>query len=488
MQCTYQPAWDHVRDYFQKIWGYDDFRPPQGEIIQCLLAQQDALIVMPTGGGKSICFQLPALMRTGLTLVVSPLVALMENQVQDLIQRQLPAASLHSELPTHRRYHVLRDLERQRLRLLYLSPETLLSQPVWERLCHPHLRLNGLILDEAHCLVQWGDTFRPAYRRLGVVRKALLKAKPIGSRMAIAAFTATADPATQNTIKTVLQLENPQIFLLSPYRSNLQLCVRTAWTPRGRRQQLQQFIKNHPKQSGLVYARTRQDSEDLALCLGKQGHRVTAYHAGLSPNQRRQIETEWLSGDLTFVVCTSAFGMGINKPDVRWVIHFHAPCLLSEYIQEIGRAGRDGQPAEALTLVSERTGWLDPSDQQRHRFFAQRIAIQCRNAQQLTGRLPRQGDVDSVCRQFKDGAIALSILHSMGQLEWHDPFTYTILSATRNSSFQLLEGHRKMQRYLYTQSCRWQFLLDAFGFQQEAIGLSCNRCDWCQTRSRHRRS
>ncbi len=488
MQCTYQPAWNHVRDCFQQIWGYDDFRPPQGEIIHCLLAQQDALIVMPTGGGKSVCFQLPALMRTGLTLVVSPLVALMENQVQDLVQRQLPVASLHSELPTHRRYHALRDLERQRLRLLYLSPETLFSPAVWERLCHPNLKLNGLILDEAHCLVQWGDTFRPAYRRLGTVRSALLQSKPSGSRMAIAAFTATADPDTQTTIKTVLQLENPQMFLLNPYRANLRLSVQIAWTPRGRRQRLLQLIKTHNQQSGLVYVRTRQDSDDLALWLGEQGYHTAAYHAGLSPNERRRIEAEWLSGQLIFVVCTSAFGMGINKSDVRWVAHFHAPCVLSEYIQEIGRAGRDGKPADALTLVSEPTGWIDPGDQQRYRFFAQRLAAQYRTAQHLIHKIPRQGTVDAVRRQFQDGAIALSILHSMGQLEWHDPFTYTIHTSTKNPHTQVSRGDKTMQRYLYTQGCRWQFLLNAFGFQQDAEELACGHCDRCQAKSMHRAS
>ncbi|TVP59774.1 MAG: ATP-dependent DNA helicase RecQ, partial [Nodularia sp. (in: Bacteria)] len=155
-------SWQGVRTTFKQIWGYDDFRPPQGEIVSSLLAKKDALIIMPTGGGKSICFQLPALLQTGLTLVVSPLVALMENQVQELLQRQQKAALLHSELPIHQRRATLQALERQQLRLLYLSPETLLSVPVWEKLCHPNLQINGLILDEAHCLVQWGDTFRPA--------------------------------------------------------------------------------------------------------------------------------------------------------------------------------------------------------------------------------------------------------------------------------------------------------------------------------------
>jgi ATP-dependent DNA helicase RecQ len=258
------PDWEDVRAAFQKIWGYDDFRPPQGEIIHCLLTEKDALIIMPTGGGKSICFQLPALLQTGLTLVISPLVALMENQVQELHQRNLSAALLHSELPSSQRRAVLQALERQQLRLLYLSPETLLSPPVWERLCQPQLKINGLILDEAHCLVQWGDTFRPAYRRLGAVRPALLKFKPQGTHISVAAFTATADALAQKTIKEVLRLEQPAFFRVNPYRSNLNPSVRIVWTPRGRKQHLLKFIQERKQEPGLVYVRTRRDSENLA--------------------------------------------------------------------------------------------------------------------------------------------------------------------------------------------------------------------------------
>ncbi len=231
MNLSETTSWNQVRAAFQKIWGYDDFRPPQGEIIRSLLSGRDALIVMPTGGGKSICFQLPALLQNGLTLVVSPLVALMENQVKELRDRHLPAALLHSELPSFERKKTLQQLERQQLRLLYLSPETLLSQQVWQLLCQPQLKITGLILDEAHCLVQWGDTFRPAYRRLGAIRPALLKYKPAGTQIAIAAFTATADPVAQNTIAQVLQLQQPEIYLQNPYRENLHLKVQIVWTP-----------------------------------------------------------------------------------------------------------------------------------------------------------------------------------------------------------------------------------------------------------------
>lgn len=477
--------WSLVHDRFQKIWGYKDFRPPQGDIVRSLLSRRDVLVVMPTGGGKSVCFQLPALLSSGLTIVVSPLVALMENQVQELRQRRLPAALLHSELPAPQRHRILNAIAQQRLRLLYLSPETLLSAPVWEQLSRPEVVIHGLILDEAHCLTQWGDTFRPAYRRLGAVRPALLQQKPAGTQMAIAAFTATADPQAQQTIQQVLQLQTPEIFLQSPYRANLDLAVQMAWTPRGRHQRLWQFIQARRQQTGLVYVRTRRDGETLALWLKQQGCQTAAYHAGLSPEERRQIEAAWLNGDLQFVVCTSAFGMGINKADVRWVVHFHAPTLLSEYVQEVGRAGRDGQRSQALTLISEPTGWLDADDKQRQRFFQNQIQKQQQAAQTLIRQLPKQGEVAAVARQFREGAIALALLHSSGHLTWPDPFHYCIdRTATPALSRHPLQAARQMQDYLNTKQCRWAFLLKAFGFADEAEALSkrgCGHCDRCRS-------
>ncbi|MBD2597572.1 ATP-dependent DNA helicase RecQ [Nostoc spongiaeforme FACHB-130] len=473
-------TWQDVHAAFQKIWSYDDFRPPQGEIIRTLLAQQDALIIMPTGGGKSICFQLPALLQTGLTLVISPLVALMENQVEELRQRHLSAALLHSELASFQRRAALQALEKQQLRLLYLSPETLLSPPIWERLSQPQLQINGLILDEAHCLVQWGDTFRPAYRRLGAVRPALLKSKPPGTKISIAAFTATADPLAQKIIQTVLQLEQPEIFRQNPYRANLHPSVRIAWTPRGRKQQLLQFIQKRSPQAGLIYVRTRRDSEELAAWLAEMGYPTASYHAGLSAAERRVVEASWLGGKIPFVVCTCAFGMGINKPNVRWVVHYHAPHLLSEYVQEIGRAGRDGKPAEALTLVSEPTGWLDSGDKQRQQFFADKMRSQLQTAQQLVKKLPKQGDIHTVTRQFPDAAVALALLHSSGQLKWLDPFHYKIESKVQKQPVTQLQAVKQMQQYLTTKQCRWQFLLNAFGFSQEAANWRCGHCDNCR--------
>ncbi|OZH52423.1 ATP-dependent DNA helicase RecQ, partial [Hydrocoleum sp. CS-953] len=205
------------------------------------------------------------------------------------------------------------------------------------------------------------------------------------------------------------------------------------------------------------------------------------YHAGLSAEERRHIEKVWIGGEINFVVCTSAFGMGINKPDVRWVIHFQAPSLLSEYIQEVGRGGRDGKPAEALTLISEPTGWLDPEDKQRQKFLMDKLRSQYQAAEKLIKQLPTTGNIDSLIDEFPDAAIALSILHSSGKLRWRDPFNYIInkSSSGKKVSLNYSSGVEEMNKYFSTRKCRWQFLLEAFGFSQEAENMRCGHCDNC---------
>jgi ATP-dependent DNA helicase RecQ len=469
-----------LRQTFQQVWGYEDFRSPQGEIAQALFEGRDSLVVMPTGAGKSVCFQLPALMKAGVSLVVSPLVALMENQVQELKEKRLPAAALHSELDggVHRR--VLKLVQANRLRLLYLSPETLLSEPVWEVLCQSQVKINALILDEAHCLTQWGDSFRPTYRRLGAVRSALLAHKPKGAKIALAAFTATADPATQQALQSVLQLQKPQIIRLNPYRSNLHLSIKTIWTPKGRKRALLSFVQRYGKQSGLIYARTRRGTEALAQWFASQGYSVRAYHGGLAAPRRRQIEAQWISGDCQFVVCTSAFGMGINKPDCRFVAHYEVPSLLAEYVQEVGRGGRDGEPAQALALVSEPTGLLAPEDKQRWHFFDQKAQQLQQTALKLVRQIPAEGHIDQVRQLSKEGDQALALLHRDGQLRWRDPFRYR-LEKSSAQAHPPASAVSVMKRYLFTRQCRWQVLLEEFGFVQEAKRMRCGECDRCLT-------
>lgn len=476
---------DRVKAKLQEIWGYDELRFPQREIIECLLDNRDALIVMPTGGGKSLCFQLPALLSNGVTLVVSPLVALMENQVQELTDKGVVAGLLHSEIPTAKRKQTLQALEHQQLRLLYLSPETLLTPAVWTKLCDRELQIDRIILDEAHCLVHWGETFRPAYRRLGAIRATLIENKPPGAIISIAAFTATADPHSQQTIKRVLQLQQPAEFILNPHRQNLKLSVKQIWTPRGRKEQLTKFIDKYPQQSGLVYVRTRDTSEELAAWLSARSDRTVAYHAGLSPQARRRVEGEWLSGKLQYVVCTCAFGMGINKANVRWIAHFHPPVLLAEYIQEIGRAGRDGKPSEALLLACESTGLLYPEDRQRNKFFTESIDRYYDLATTLAKQLPASGEAQEIERKFPQSSIALSLLHSIGELAWETPFNYRRSITNKAPNWQSLKAQQQqlfsgVPTYIKYSGCRWEYLLTAFGCKPKSQDWRCGNCDRCR--------
>lgn len=481
-----QNPWQSARQALQTYWGYGDFRPPQDTVVKALLAQQDAVIVLPTGFGKSVCFQIPAVIGEGLTLIVSPLIALMQDQVQDLWKRRLPAACWHSHTDKALKQRIRTAIRENRLRLLYLSPETLLSPSVWELIRDPQTRLQGLIVDEAHTLVHWGDSFRPDYRRLGCIRRSLGKAFPV------AAFTATADPYTQWVLEQVLELRDPEVVRINPLRRQIRLQVQTVWSQAQRQGVLLGFLRQQLPASGLIYVRTRNDGEELAAWLEQQGYTTAAYHAGISPGRRTELEQAWLQGSLTFLVCTNAFGMGINKPDCRWVLHYHPPLSPTDYIQEVGRAGRDGQPATALMLVCEPTGWLDPSDRQRQDFFlAQRQAIH-KQALALLPHLPTRGNYTQLLHQARDPLgfkLALALLHQAGCLHWQDPFHFQIrhrpktldppLPAALRS--QLRDPLAVMHRLSYGRQCRWQVLLEAFGYGAQP---PCGTCDRCQELAR----
>ncbi len=424
----------------KSVWGFDEFRASQGAIIQALCDQNDALIVMPTGGGKSICFQVPGLVLPGLTIVISPLVALMENQVNALVSKGVPAALLHSQLDRSQRQKISYAIENQRLKLLYLSPETLLSQGIMEKLLNPELKISSLILDEAHCLVQWGDTFRPVYQELGTVRDRLLATRPKGTKINIAAFTATANPLEQATIIRSLNLNNPIQFVEVPYRSNLILKKQRVWTPRDRRQKLLKFIQSQNQTSGIVYVRTRNDSEELAKWLRSQTIRAASYHAGLVTSKKRDIEKDWMENRVSCVVATSAFGMGVDKPDVRWVVQYQPPLWLSEYVQEIGRAGRDGAQAIGLTLVSERSGFLDPLDSITWKHSIQNMHLKLKTRWSTTDR-----------RSSADTA-HLELLKSIPK-------------------------RSEVEQYINHRGCRWNYIQNFFGNLN--LIEPCGHCDRC---------
>lgn len=474
----------NLQQSLKKYWGYDDFRYPQREIIQSILAGKDCLVIMPTGAGKSLCFQLPALLKEGLTLVISPLVALMENQVTELREKNLPATILHSEISKQEKKQTLNHLQAQQYRLLYLSPETLLSPPIWQIITQSQIKINAFVLDEAHCLTQWGDSFRPAYRRLGIIRTSLIKSKPLQATIPFACFTATADQESQTSIIQCLQLKQPQKFLVNPYRDNLQIKVKTIWTPKGRKEELFKFIQAKKEQSGLIYVRTRKDSQQLAQLLSQEGYANYAYHGGLSAQNRRKIEQDWLTEKIRFVVCTSAFGMGINKSNLRWIFHYQAPLLLAEYIQEIGRGGRDGKLSEAFTLVSEPTGWLNPEDKHRSNYFLRQQIKIYHSAQRFLTQIPTRGNINQLFSQDdRHLQLYLAILHSCQQLQWLDPYTYQLtFNQPQKAIKRLITRQKKIiqqaHQYLTSKNCRWNFLLWAFNFSPSQQ-FRCGKCDNC---------
>ena len=320
------------------VFGFDGFRPGQEEIVDAVTRGENVLAIMPTGGGKSLCFQLPALTRDGVTVVISPLIALMRDQVRALREAGVEAGALTSGNTDEETEEVWAALEDGRLKLLYMAPERLASGAALGMLRRIGVTL--IAVDEAHCVSQWGHDFRPDYLRIGELRRAL--------NVPLAAFTATADAETRDEIvRRLFDGEAPETFLHGFDRPNIHLAFAAKDSPR---KQILDFAAARKGQSGIVYCGTRAKTENLAAALRDAGHLADHYHGGMDPEDRRWVETRFQREDGLIVVATVAFGMGIDKPDIRWVAHADLPKSVEAYYQEIGRAGRDGGPAETLTL------------------------------------------------------------------------------------------------------------------------------------------
>jgi len=326
------------KDLLKLVFGHDHYRNGQSEIVDAIIAGKDVLAIMPTGGGKSLCFQLPALKLDGVVLVVSPLIALMRDQVAALKALGVNAGALTSGNTDDETDDVFNALEEGNLKLLYIAPERLANLGTQRMLSK--LSISFIAVDEAHCVSQWGHDFRPDYLRIGELRKLL--------NVPLAAFTATADPETQVEIKDRLFDSNdPEIFLHGFDRPNIHLSFSVKNSPR---QQVLSFVEARKGQSGIIYCGSRAKCETIAQALRQAGHAAIHYHAGMDADDRRISERRFQLEDGLIVVATVAFGMGIDKPDIRYVIHADLPKSIESYYQEIGRAGRDGEAAETMTL------------------------------------------------------------------------------------------------------------------------------------------
>ncbi len=342
-------------DVLKNIYGYDAFRGPQARIVDHVIAGRDAFVLMPTGGGKSLCYQIPALVRPGMGLIVSPLLALMADQVAALRQAGVRAAALNSDLAGDARQALWRDVDSGALDLLYVAPETLLRDDVLGRLATAHLSL--IAIDEAHCLSQWGHDFRPAYRQLD----ALIARFPDTPRMAL---TATADEPTRAEILSHLNIDADDAFIAGFDRPNIYYAIEEKDNPRA---QLKAFLKKHEGEAGIVYCLSKRKTEETAAWLRDQGYDALAYHAGMDKHAREANQTRFQHGEAVVMVATIAFGMGIDKPDVRFVAHLDLPGSIEAYYQETGRAGRDGLPSDALMLygaedIALRSRFIEQSD------------------------------------------------------------------------------------------------------------------------------
>ena len=400
-----------LKTYF----GYDSFRPLQEDIIRHLMDRKDALVLMPTGGGKSICYQLPALLSEGTAVVVSPLISLMKDQVETLCANGIAAGALNSNNDETENASLRRACMEGKLKLLYISPEKLLAEANY-LLRDIHISL--FAIDEAHCISQWGHDFRPEYTQMGILHQ-------LFPQVPIIALTATADKITREDIIKQLHLNQPRIFISSFDRPNLSLTVKRGYQQKEKSKAILDFIARHPGESGIIYCMSRSKTESVAQMLQKHGIRSAVYHAGLSPARRDEAQDDFINDRVQVVCATIAFGMGIDKSNVRFVIHYNMPKNMESYYQEAGRAGRDGEPSECIL-------YYEPRDVRTNRLFIE-------NGEE-------NSELDEETRKI---------------VKERD-----------------LERLKQMTFYCFTSECLRQYILNYFG---EKSSSYCGNCLNCQT-------
>ena len=353
----------------RRFYGYDSFRPGQAEIIDDVASGRDAIALMPTGGGKSLCYQMPALLCDGVCVVVSPLIALMDDQVTALLANGIPAAAVHSNRPDDEVREALEQARLGRVKLLYTSPERFVADlPAWSR----SLPIRIVAIDEAHCISQWGHDFRPVYTELAGVKEAL-------PGVPVIALTATADRLTRDDIARQLALRDPFSWIGSFDRPNISIEVAPDPGKARRIARVRELVSKYPDDSGIVYCLSRAKAEAMTAALQACGVRVACYHAGMPAAAREEAQRAFINGDVSVVCATVAFGMGIDKSNIRWVVHNNMPANIESYYQEIGRAGRDGLPAEAVMFhsvgdVITLRRFIDDSDSSRRGINTEKLA------------------------------------------------------------------------------------------------------------------
>ena len=340
-----------ARQVLQKFYGYEEFRPGQKKVVESLLNRNDTVAIMPTGAGKSICFQIPALLFEGVTLVISPLISLMKDQVDSLRQLGIAAVYINSSVSKAQLYKDLQDISAGFYKIIYIAPERLTSEYLPDSF--KNLNISMVAVDEAHCLSQWGHDFRPSYRNILNFTNSL-RIKPI-----ISAFTATATPEVKTDIINLLGLKQPNIFVTGFDRPNLYFSVLRGEV---KDKFVIDYVKKHQDEAGIIYVGTRKDVDALQVLLEIKGIKAGRYHAGMTDEERNQMQEDFLYDNLSVMVATNAFGMGIDKPNVRYVIHYNMPKNMEAYYQEAGRAGRDGLSGNCILLYS-------PQDTQLQKFL-----------------------------------------------------------------------------------------------------------------------